>query len=116
MAYIEHLAIRSEDPERLARYYETVFGWTRLRTGPGGGVHLTDGRINFAILMPNGQPVGIEHFGVKIDSLDEVKSKLTGYDTAIGGRPAARAAENRLSDPDGNQFDLSVKGFMGREG
>ena len=115
MAHIQHLAIRSTDPEKLARYYEQVFGWTRLRQGPGGGVHLSDGHINIAILKPNGLPTGIEHFGVKIDSLDEVKPGLARYDAEIAARPAERAAENRLADPDGNQIDLSVQGFLGKD-
>jgi hypothetical protein len=33
MAHIQHLAIRTENPEKIARYYEEVFGWTRLRSG-----------------------------------------------------------------------------------
>ena len=114
MAHIQHLAIRSENPEKLAQYYEEVFGWTRLRGGPGGGVHLSDGHINIAVLRTNGAPSGIEHFGVKIDSLDEVKDGLAKYNAEIAARPADRAAESRLSDPDGNQIDLSVQGFMGR--
>ena len=115
MAHIQHLAIRSTDPEKLARYYEQVFGWTRLRQGPGGGVHLSDGHINIAILKPNGLPTGIEHFGGKIDSLAEVKPGLARYDAEIAARPAERAAENRLADPDGNQIDLSVQGFLGKD-
>ena len=113
MAHIEHLAIRSENPEKLARYYEEVFGWTRLRSGPGGGVHLTDGRINIAVLNTNGLHSGIEHFGIKIESMDEVKEGLGKYGVEIEARPAGRAAETRLADPDGNQIDLSVNGFMG---
>jgi catechol 2,3-dioxygenase-like lactoylglutathione lyase family enzyme len=112
MAHIQHLAIRTQDPEKLARYYEEVFGWTRMRTGGGGGVHLSDGHINIAILNTYGAASGLDHIGVKIDSLDEVEQGLAKYDGAIADRPADRAAEKRVSDPDGNQIDLSVQGFM----
>jgi catechol-2,3-dioxygenase len=114
MAHIQHLAIRTENPEKLAQYYEEVFGWSRLRTAQGGSVHLSDGHINIALLNTNGSPSGIDHFGVKIESLGEVEQGLSKYDTAIEGRPAERAAEKRVSDPDGNQIDLSVRGFMAR--
>lgn len=113
-AQVEHIAIRSEDPDKLARYYEEVFGWTRLRAGPGGGVHLTDGRINIALLRTNGAPPGIEHFGVKVGSIAEVEPGLVKYEAALQARPPARAAERRIADPEGNQIDLSEKGFMGR--
>lgn len=112
MAHIQHLAIRTDDPEKLARYYEEVFGWTRLRTSKGGGVHLSDGNINIAVLRKNGMAGGIEHFGVKIDSVGEVESGLAKYDVVLEGRPANRAAEMRIADPDGNQIDLSVTGFL----
>jgi catechol-2,3-dioxygenase len=112
MASIQHIAIRSNDPEKLARYYEDVFGWTRLRSGAGGAVHLSDGHINIALLNTNGAPVGIEHFGVKIESLDEVKAGLAKHSSGLEGRPPDRAAEERISDPDGNAIDLSVRGFM----
>lgn len=114
MAHIQHLAIRTQDPEKLARYYEEVFGWSRIRSGGGGGVHLSDGHINIAILNTYGAAGGFDHIGVKIDSLEEVTQGLAKYDTTIAERPADRAAENRVSDPDGNQIDLSVQGFMGK--
>jgi catechol-2,3-dioxygenase len=115
MAHIQHLAIRTENPEKLAQYYEQVFGWSRLRTGKGGAVHLSDGHINIALLNAYDSPAGLEHFGVKIDSLGEVEQGLAKYDVAIGARPADRGAEMRVSDPDGNQIDLSVHGFMAKE-
>ncbi|HEY4134302.1 MAG TPA: VOC family protein [Alphaproteobacteria bacterium] len=115
MPRVQHVAIRSENPEKLAKYYEDVFGWTRLRLGGGGGVHLTDGHINIAILNTNGAPAGVEHIGVKVESMDEVKDGLAKYGVALEARPADnRAAEQRVVDPDGNSIDLSVRGFMYR--
>jgi catechol 2,3-dioxygenase-like lactoylglutathione lyase family enzyme len=115
MAHIQHLAIRTENPEKLARYYEEVFGWSRIRAGKGGTVHLSDGHINIAILHKYDYRAGVEHIGVKIDSLSEVESGLAKYDVSIGDRPPDRGAEMRVADPDGNQIDLSVKGFMAKE-
>jgi catechol 2,3-dioxygenase-like lactoylglutathione lyase family enzyme len=112
MAHIQHLAIRTDDPEKLARYYEEVFGWERLRTSKGGGVHLSDGHINIAILKKYDTAGGVDHFGVKIDSLNEVQPGLAKYDIVLEGRPANRAAEMRIADPDGNEIDLSVTGFL----
>ncbi|HTI88234.1 MAG TPA: VOC family protein [Alphaproteobacteria bacterium] len=111
MAFIQHLAIRSNNPERLAKFYEQTFGWTRLSTRPSGGVHLSDGHINVAILNTNGSPEGIEHFGVKLDAADDAG----GLSQHAERRDATGiAAEHRVKDPDGNLIDLSVKGFMDR--
>lgn len=112
MAHIQHLAILSDDPEKLGRYYEDVFGWRRIRSGVGGGVHLSDGNINIAILKNRGGETGLNHFGVKLDSMDEVKTGLAKHGAEPEARPAGRAAEQRIVDPDGNEVDLSVQGFL----
>ena len=112
MAHVQHIAIRTNDPGKLAKYYQDVFGWKRIRGGGGGSVHLSDGHINIAVLNSNGGPCGVEHFGVKIETPDEVKEGLAKYATGTKASPGGRAAEHRLSDPDGNQIDLSVQGFM----
>lgn len=113
MPRIQHVAIRTDNPEQLAKYYEDVFGWTRLRAGGGGGVHLSDGHINIAILRTNGMTPGVEHIGVKVDSMDDVKEGLAKYGVILEPRPDDnRAAEQRVLDPDGNSVDLSVRGFM----
>ncbi|MGE5538551.1 MAG: VOC family protein [Gemmatimonas sp.] len=111
MAHIQHLAIRSKDPERLARYYERTFGWTRLSTRPSGGVHLSDGHINLSILNARDGDEGLEHFGVKLDSADEIAAAAS---QALGRDESGNAAEHRMTDPDGNMFDVSVKGFLDR--
>lgn len=110
MPHIQHIAIRSGDPERLARYYEDVFGWTRIASATGG-VQMTDGRINIAILDLGGED-GIDHFGVKLDSMDEVAAGLAKHNVKARPKPPGRAAEHGITDPDGNRIDLSVRGFL----
>jgi catechol 2,3-dioxygenase-like lactoylglutathione lyase family enzyme len=110
MPHIQHLAIRSDDPERLARYYEDVFGWTRIASATGG-VQMSDGHINIAILDLGGDNC-IDHFGVKLESMDEVASGLGKHNTTAHRKPPGRAAEYGIKDPDGNRIDLSVGGFL----
>ena len=110
MPHIQHIAIRSANPEKLARYYEDVFGWTRMPTA-SGGVQMTDGHINIAILNLGGDS-GIDHFGVKIDSIDEVAAGLEKHNVTAKKKPPGRGAEYGIKDPDGNGIDLSVTGFL----
>jgi catechol 2,3-dioxygenase-like lactoylglutathione lyase family enzyme len=121
---IRHLAIITLDPERLARFYEDVFQMTRL-TGKAGvpgskAVYMTDGYITLALLenKADGKPTGLNHFGFHVDDHNEISQRLTKAGVkAPAKRPADRPyAETRATDPDGNNFDISVAGFGSEEG
>lgn len=120
---IRHLAIITLDPERLAKFYEDVFQMTRL-TGKAGvpgskAVYMTDGYITLALLenKAEGKPNGLNHFGFHIDDQGEIAERLTKSGVkAPAKRPADRPyAETRATDPDGNNFDISVAGFGSEE-
>ena len=121
---IRHLAIMTLDPERLAKFYEQTFEMTRL-TGKAGvpgskAVYMTDGYITLALLenKSEGKPSGMNHFGWEVDDQDEITRRLAkGGLRAPAKRPADRPyAETRATDPDGNNFDISVQGFGSDEG
>ena len=123
MAQIRHLAIRTEDPGRLAAFYIEVFGFKELHRGshpghPGGkSVHLTDGYFELAILDNSAQqsPNGLYHFGIQIDNMDQTLEQIKKFQSerSIKKRPQGTPfAEMRVSDPDGNLVDLSVHGFL----
>jgi catechol 2,3-dioxygenase-like lactoylglutathione lyase family enzyme len=112
MVRIQHLAIRSRNPEKLALYYEGVFGWQRTYTSPNGGVHLTDGNVNIAVLPLNRSPSGIDHFGVKVEDMEEIGRRLADFEETLPPREDRRLVEIRLTDLDGNQIDLSERGFL----
>jgi len=86
-----------------------------LHRGKTGAVYMTDGYMNIA-LLPNkaeGKPNGLNHFGIHIDDQQETAGRLDKFGIAPpADRPADRPfAEKRATDPDGNNFDLSVHGF-----
>jgi catechol 2,3-dioxygenase-like lactoylglutathione lyase family enzyme len=119
---IRHLAIMTLDPERLAKFYEQTFEMKRL-TGKGvpgsKAVYMTDGYITLALLenKADGKPSGLNHFGWHVDDQDEIASRMTRLGVkAPAKRPADRPyAETRGTDPDGNNFDLSVQGYGSEE-
>jgi len=115
---IRHLAIMTLDPERLAKFYEQTFEMTRLpaKGVPGSkAVYMTDGYITLALLenKADGKPSGLNHFGFEVGDQDEIANRLTKAGVkAPAKRPADRPyAETRATDLDGNNFDISVKGF-----
>jgi predicted enzyme related to lactoylglutathione lyase len=119
---IRHLAIMTLDPERLAKFYEEVFEMTRLPAKGAGGskaVYMTDGYITLALLenRAEGKPSGLNHFGWHIEDHNEMTDRLAKAGIkAPAKRPADRPyAETRATDPDGNNFDISAKGYGAEE-
>src|SRR5215470_3364269 len=115
---IRHLAIMTLDPERLAKFYEQTFEMKRLPTKGASGskaVFMTDGYITLALLenKADGKPSGLNHFGWQVDDQDQIADRMQRLGVkAPAKRPADRPyAETRGTDPDGNNFDLSVQGY-----
>jgi catechol 2,3-dioxygenase-like lactoylglutathione lyase family enzyme len=114
MAKIRHLAIKTKSPEKLAAFYEEVFGLKRIRSEKGGAIYMSDGYLTLALLRNRGEatPSGINHFGFHVDDVKEIEEKLTKFEEPLTQRPANRPfAEYRAMDPDGNLFDVSVHGY-----
>ena len=77
MARIRHLAILTEDVDRLVKFYTNSFG-LKIVQGVGTATYLTDGHINLAII-PIGPEreiegkqlkEGINHFGFEVESVE----------------------------------------------
>jgi catechol 2,3-dioxygenase-like lactoylglutathione lyase family enzyme len=114
VATIRHLAIKTKSPERLAAFYEEVFGLKRIHAEKGGAIYLSDGYLTLALLRNRGEatPSGINHFGFQVESIKDTEEKLKKFDEPLEMRPANRPfAEYRAMDPDGNLFDVSAHGY-----
>src|SRR5215475_8713476 len=114
MAKIRHLAIKTKSPERLATFYEEVFGLERIRSEKGGPIYMSDGYLTLALLRNRGEatPSGINHFGFQVDDIKDIEQKLAKWNEPMTERPSTRPfAEHRAMDPDGNLFDISVHGY-----
>jgi catechol 2,3-dioxygenase-like lactoylglutathione lyase family enzyme len=114
MPKIRHIAIKTKNPERLAKFYEEVFGMKCIHSEKSGAHYMSDGYLTLAILRNRGDaaPSGINHFGFQVDDMDEIEKRLAAFDEPLTGRPSTRPyAERRAMDPDGNLFDVSVHGY-----
>jgi catechol 2,3-dioxygenase-like lactoylglutathione lyase family enzyme len=113
MARIRHLAIVSENRERLVKFYTEAFGM-KVIDGVGPAIYLTDGYLNLAIIQKRPHyKEGLYHFGIEVDDIEKLKSvcKELGAASEIQKRPPNREAEYRVADPDGNLIDLSQHGW-----
>jgi catechol 2,3-dioxygenase-like lactoylglutathione lyase family enzyme len=120
MARIRHLAILTEDVEKLVKFYTSAFG-LKIVNGIGTATYLSDGHINLAIIPiaperkiegPQLKP-GLYHFGFEVDDVAGLREacKELNATTGIDKRPPNREAEYRVHDPDGNPIDLSQHGW-----
>jgi hypothetical protein len=80
---------------------------------------MTDGYVTLALLenRAEGKPSGLNHFGWHIEDHNEMTDRLAKAGIkAPAKRPADRPyAETRATDPDGNNFDISAKGYGAEE-
>lgn len=113
MARIRHLAIVTENRERLVKFYTTAFGM-KVVDGVGPAIYLSDGYLNVAIIQKRPHyKEGLYHFGFEVEDIEELRPvcKELGAATEVQKRPANREAEYRVHDPDGNPIDLSQHGW-----
>ena len=117
-AKIKHIAIITDDCQRLGAFYEAVFKLRREGTEEGRrfrsahrAVVVTDGYVglNFNFRKP-GRPASLDHFGIEVEDVERVFGRLREKYPSIEylQRPGGRAfAGISTHDPAGNVFDLS---------
>jgi|1185.fasta_scaffold318358_2 catechol 2,3-dioxygenase-like lactoylglutathione lyase family enzyme len=113
---IRHIALVARDPNAMARYYEKVFDMEIIHRSKNGSCFVSDGYLTMAILphrLTGSAPVGLNHFGIQVDSQEEIAHRIKDYGLEEPKkRPADRPyAEYRACDPEGNLFDISVHGY-----
>ena len=99
MAKIRHIAIWTDNPDELSKFYVDTFGMTitqPLMSSPESGswVFLTDGYIHLALIAPGnrrGVANGINHFGFTVDGPER---------RAILRKLKAQGIESRQCPPD----------------
>ncbi len=122
MAKIRHIAIFTDDPDELSKFYVETFGMTitqPLTSSPDSGrwVFLTDGYMDVALIAPSdrgGAANGINHFGFTIDELERagIFEKLKARGIQPRKPPPERPyVEDRVRDIYGNSIDVSTTGM-----
>jgi catechol 2,3-dioxygenase-like lactoylglutathione lyase family enzyme len=120
MSQIRYLAMISKDPASLAQFYSNNMQMTVLGQSADGDISLTDGYFNLTLfrqrheLMELRKNLGPHHYGVEVESIDEVLRK---YRELVPGGVAVREpgsvhyGEMRIFDPEGNPISLSERAF-----
>jgi catechol 2,3-dioxygenase-like lactoylglutathione lyase family enzyme len=115
MPQIRHIALLSENQEKLAEFYKTTFGMTevfRHESKAGGGQAR---KIDVAVAEIHGLPArgrteGMYHFGFQVDDVNDAAdlALAQGATQSPHDLPRdGRFAEVYIKDPDGTRVDLS---------
>ena len=91
MAKLRHIALIVPDPDKAAKFFEEAFDM-KIAGRARRGVYVSDGTINVALLKQEGnEKVGIYHFGMWVDDLDEAEKKVVNAGGKyLDGPPGAR--------------------------
>jgi catechol 2,3-dioxygenase-like lactoylglutathione lyase family enzyme len=114
MAKIKHIAIRTDDTEGMAKFFQEVFGLGLVQRREHGPIDLTDGDVNLTLLPlhvgTNGTPAepGFEHIGFTVENDDETRAKLLAAG-ATEMNPVMLGTvfyESKFRHPDGMILDV----------
>jgi catechol 2,3-dioxygenase-like lactoylglutathione lyase family enzyme len=130
---INHIAIRSSDPEQVAEFYHEVFD---LKEGENlfdeDALSVTDGTVDLIIRRTSNHSYmsmreGIDHFGYAVESIEQVKNDVAEFGSThpeaapkelAGGVfghitqediDGCKIGEYAIADPDGLLVDLSTR-------
>jgi catechol 2,3-dioxygenase-like lactoylglutathione lyase family enzyme len=113
-AKLQHVAIVSSDPPRLAEFYRELFGMTgNPAATERGAASSVDGYVWLAVnTRPRGRQGGLDHFGIEVPdvaTVDAIRDRARDdYPTIEIARRTNRGfAAFSMHDPLGNVFDLS---------
>jgi catechol 2,3-dioxygenase-like lactoylglutathione lyase family enzyme len=80
MAKIRHIAIRCEDVESTAAFFQKVFDLRLVQRRDHGPIDLSDGDVNITLLPTTmrGQtrPAGFEHIGFSVEDAGAARDRL----------------------------------------
>ena len=113
---IRYLAMVSERPDTLARFYSTYFSMRELDRSDAGDIALTDGFYNISILKPRdgASELGISHFGITIEDIAEIEARIKDFapQTEISQEEGGLFhGDYRVTDPNGQIVSLSTHQF-----
>ena len=107
MAKIRHIVYRAADPEAMANFFVDAFETTIVRWRPEGGIDLSDGTINLAVLPVQRaeQRHGLEHIGFMVEDEQQACRRLE----AAGAREFRRTVDPyqiKFRGPEGIEVEI----------
>jgi catechol 2,3-dioxygenase-like lactoylglutathione lyase family enzyme len=117
MAKIRHIAIRAEDVEAVATFFQQAFGLQLVQRRPQGAIDLTDGDVNLTLLplrlggeryAPGEIRPGYAHIGFSVEDEAETERRLEalGATALTGPAPSDAYYEKKYRGVEGLYLDV----------
>lgn len=100
MPRIVHIALKVEDLNETSKFYEKIFGFTRIKTAKvrdHTSRHLSDGVIDLALIKyekeeaPEARAAGkgpcIHHFGIEVEDVEKYVTEIRKFGCEILSSP-----------------------------
>jgi catechol 2,3-dioxygenase-like lactoylglutathione lyase family enzyme len=124
---VRYVGIRTEDPERLANFYQSALPIKEVRrvtasSKEPSAIFLSAGMTALGLLRKsNGNRGGLERIGFQVDSIEKIKERIHKAPpflypgepeiTVMPAPPDDPGKSLYLKDPDGNIVELSEEGW-----
>ena len=109
---VRRIVVQADDPDTTAEFYKTKLELKEIGRSSDGTIRLSDGDISFDLTKKRliDKP-GIQSFGVQVESWSDTKSKFKELGIELAD-PRPGQSEVTVSDPEGNLFTVSEKGWQ----
>jgi len=109
---VRHVVVQADDPDTTAEFYKAKLELKEIGRLSNQTIRLSDGDISLELTRKHflDKP-GIQSFGVQVENWSEAKSKFKELGIELPD-PKPGESEVAVSDPEGNLFTVSEKGWQ----
>jgi len=112
MPGVRRVVVQTDDPDTAAEFYKMKLELKEIGRLSDETIRLSDGDISFDLTKKRLiDKSGIQSFGVQVENWSETKSKFKELGIELPD-PKPGQSEVALSDPEGNFFTVSEKGWQ----
>jgi catechol 2,3-dioxygenase-like lactoylglutathione lyase family enzyme len=109
---VRYVVIQTETPERTAEFYQSVFELRKIGKPSDGSLRLSDGDITLELTKKQSiEKPGIQYFGFQVEDWSQTQHRFKEIGLELS-EPRGNETEVQLTDPEGNLFAVSEKGWQ----
>jgi catechol 2,3-dioxygenase-like lactoylglutathione lyase family enzyme len=109
---VRYVVVQTETPERAAEFYQSVFELRKIGKVSDSSLRLSDGDIALELTKKQSiEKAGIQYFGFQVEDWSQTRRRFKEIGLELP-EPTGSETEVQLTDPEGNLFAVSEKGWQ----